>query len=260
MLGLSEVMDLFLEDGRLSEHGDRYGQQIAWSDIPHLSAQEQEEMLRPIPKYQRDARSKGIPTLGAGAVYSYREDSLMCEPLQHVPRYWLKGFGMDVGWRASAAIFVCQDPDSGMTYITNEYLRGEATPVENSATIKLMAETGWGPMTGAIDPASRQASQADGKRILDLYRDLGLKLVLADNAVESGIHRIQCLMDEGRLKIYSKCTGLFSELRRYARDENGKIQKRNDHLLDSLRYILATPKALGRPRPEGFKPKVLTGY
>lgn len=119
-----------------------------------------------------------------------------------------------------------------------------------------MAETAWGAMTGAIDPASRQRSQADGKRILDQYRDLGLKLFTAENAVESGIHRIQTLMDKGQLKIYEKCTGLMGELRRYQRDENGKIQKRNDHLLDSLRYILNTPKALGRPRQAGFKPRV----
>jgi len=260
MKGMSEVVNNFLIDGRLAAQADKFACQIAWTDIPHLSEKEQAELLASIPKYQREARSQGIPSLGAGAVYTYREDSLLCEPLQHVPRYWLKGYGMDVGWRASAAVFVAQDPDSGMTYITNEYLKGEATPVENAANIKLKAETGWGPMTGAIDPASRAASQADGKRILDQYRDLGLKLFIANNAVESGIHTIQTLMDEGRLKIYSKCTGLFSELRRYARDENGKIQKRNDHLLDSLRYILATPKALGRPRPEGFKPKVLTGY
>jgi len=257
MLGLSDVMNLFLIDGRLSESGDRYGQQIAWSDIPHLSEAEQKELLASIPKYQRDARSKGFPSLGAGAVYSYNEDSLICEPLKHIPRYWLRGYGMDVGWRATAAVFVAQDPDTGMTYVVDEYLQGETPPVENAVNISLKAGTAWGPMTGCIDPSARQRSQQDGRRLLDQYRQQRLKLVTAENAVESGINRIQNLMDLSQLKIYPRCTSLMGELRRYSRDENGKIRKQHDHLLDSLRYVLNTPRALGRPRPPGWKPRVI---
>jgi hypothetical protein len=162
---------------------------------------------------------------------------------------------MDVGWRATACAFICYDPDSRVYWVTDEYKKGEITPTEHAATIRLKANSAFGPMTGAIDPAAKQASQKDGDSLLDQYRDCGLKLFRADNAVEAGIHKIQILMDEGRLKIYPKCTGLLGELRKYSRDENGKIRKQDDHLLDALRYIIATEKAQTRPRPPGHKPK-----
>jgi hypothetical protein len=86
----------------------------------------------------------------------------------------------------------------------------------------------------------------------------GLKLIPADNAVEAGLHRVQTLMDSGQLKISPNCNNLLHELRMYGRNEEGKIQKRNDHLLDALRYICNTPQALTRPRPANYKPRVFS--
>ena len=39
------------------------------------------------------------------------------------------------------------------------------------------------------------------------------------------------------MKIFESCGGLMRELSLYHRDENGKIVKKNDHLLDALRYL-----------------------
>jgi len=38
--------------------------------------------------------------------------------------------------------------------------------------------------------------------------------------------------------VSDRCQNFISEVSKYAKDENGKIAKRNDHLLDCLRYIL----------------------
>ena len=46
----------------------------------------------------------------------------------------------------------------------------------------------WIP--GCIDPAAKQRSQIDGRNLLGEYR-IGLKLSMADNAVEAGI--LRCL-------------------------------------------------------------------
>ena len=95
---------------------------------------------------------------------------------------------------------------------------GEAMPDEHATAIKLIANN----TTGAIDPAARGRSQKDGVRLMDEYQQLGLKLVLANNEVESGLFRIQQLMSTQRLRIFDTCTGLLSELRQYQRDDNGK--------------------------------------
>jgi hypothetical protein len=67
-------------------------------------------------------------------------------------------------------------------------------------------------------------------------------------------------METKQLQIYSKCRGLLSELRLYQRDDRGKPKKVNDHFCDCLRYGVMTESVHLRPRPPGFKPKVVTGY
>ena len=44
----------------------KYVIMASWDDVPHLTAQAKAELLASIPPYQRDARSRGIPQLGAG--------------------------------------------------------------------------------------------------------------------------------------------------------------------------------------------------
>ena len=66
-----------------------------WDDVPHLAAEEKAELWASIPPYQRDARSKGIPQLGSGAIYPVPESDLLVEPFA-IPAHWPQGYGMDV--------------------------------------------------------------------------------------------------------------------------------------------------------------------
>ena len=43
-------------------------------------------------------------------------------------------------------------------------------------------------------------------------------------------------MLDGKFKVFSTCTDFFDEFRMYHRDENGKISKTNDDVLDAVRY------------------------
>jgi hypothetical protein len=211
---------------------------------------EKEELLASIPKYQQDARIKGYPSLGSGAVYSYNEDSIVIEP-RTIPLYFQHAYAIDVGWKATACIAIAIDPDAGDVFVTREYKRGEAMPDEHATAIRLMANNA----TGAIDPAARGRSQKDGVRLMDEYQQLGLRLVLANNEVEAGIFRLQQLMSTGRLRIFNTCPGVLTEMRQYQRGDDGKVIKRNDHLLDALRYAVMTERIHLRLRPEGWKPK-----
>ena len=92
------------------------------------------------------------------------------------------------------------------------------------------------------------------------YQDLGLSLVVGENAVEAGIHRVQGLMSTGRFKVFNTCLPLLAELRKYQRTEDGKIRKQDDHLLDALRYVINTERAMARPRPRNWKPKVRKSF
>jgi len=57
---------------------------------------------------------------------------------------------------------------------------------------------------------------------------------------EMKLSLIKQLLIEDLLVMSDNCPNMFWEARNYRKDENGRIPKENDHLLDDLRYILNT--------------------
>lgn len=204
-----------------------------WDDAPHLGEKEKAELMAALPPYQRDARSKGIPQLGSGAIYPVPETDLIIPPFE-IPKHFRRGYGLDVGWNNTAVVWGAFDPDADILYITHDYKKGQAEPAIHASAIKAKGE--W--MSGVIDPASRGRSQKDGEQLIELYRAQGLKLHLADNVVEAGIFDVYERMTTGRLKIFSTCINTTNELRIYRRDEKGRIVKENDHNMDAMRYLV----------------------
>ena len=224
----------------------RYVQLIGWDDCPHLqpphtTKEELDDFEKSLLPHQRKARRTGIPSLGAGAIYPVDSDELMVTPFR-LPDHWPKGYGLDVGWNKTAAIWCAKDIDQEFPiyYLIGEYYQGHQKPAEHTRNIKLRGE--W--MFGACDPAARASNQRDGQKLRDEYIQLGLHLRKANNAVEAGILHTLTLMQEGRLKIFTTCHNWLTEFRLYRRDENGKIVKAKDHLMDATRYILNTDDVL----------------
>lgn len=206
-----------------------------WGDAAHLSEADKKEMLAAYPPHQRDARSQGIPALGSGAIYPIPESDYVVGSFA-IPSHWKHVYGMDVGWNNTAAAFAAIDPGTGILYVIGEYKRGQAEPSVHASAIYQRARGKDKP--GVIDPASRGRAQADGTQLLHLYRQLGLNIATADNAVESGIHTIWQMLSTGMMKVFNTCPLILDEFRVYRRDERGKIVKENDHILDSLRYLV----------------------
>jgi hypothetical protein len=206
-----------------------------WDDAPHLSKEERDELWDSIPVHERKARSEGVPSLGAGAIYPVSSDKIKCDPFE-IPDYWPRAYALDVGWNNTAALWGAWDRQSDVVYIWSEYKAGEAEPATHVDAIRSRGR--WIP--GVIDPASRGRSQRDGIKLLDEYQNMGLDLDLAENAVESGIHTVYRRMVSGRLKVFSTLVAFWDEIRLYRRDENGKVVKKNDHLMDDLRYLIVS--------------------
>ena len=226
LLGMSNVVLSYLE-GR-----PKFCVQATWDDAPHLSVHAREELWKSIPAYQRDARSKGVPVLGAGAIYPYSEDDYVV-PDFAIPDHWPRAYGLDVGWSRTAAIWGALNRDTDCLYFYSEHYRGEAEPVIHAESVKARGK--W--IRGAIDPSSRGRGQADGLQLLQMYRDLGLELVEADNAVEAGLYQMAMRLSAGRLKVFKSCQNFLNEIRLYRRDEKGRVVKERDHLMDAGRYL-----------------------
>lgn len=219
--------------------------QASWEDVPHLTEEAKASLYASIPQYQRDARTKGIPLLGSGAIYQISEAELTVSDMP-IPDHWPKAFGMDVGWSRTAAVWGALNRETDCLYLYSEHYRGEAEPVVHAEAIKARGK--W--IKGAIDPASRGRNQVDGRNLLQMYTDLGLELVDADNAVESGIYQVFSRMNSGRMKVFQSCQNWFSEFRMYRRDERGKIVKDRDHLMDCTRYLVSRLHNILRTEPK----------
>jgi hypothetical protein len=204
-----------------------------WDDAPHLSELERRELFRSIPEFQREARTQGIPYLGSGLIYPFGEKDIVVKDFD-IPTSWPRGYGMDVGWNRTAAAFLAHDRQSDTLYLYYAYSRGHGEPPSHASAILALGK--WIP--GRIDPASNGRSQIDGKRLMTIYTGLGLQLNLAPNAVEAGILAIYSALSKGKLKVFESCHAWFEEYRVYARNDDGKVVKDNDHLMDATRYFM----------------------
>lgn len=206
---------------------------LTWEDAPHLSKEDKDTLLASYAPHERDARSKGLPQLGAGAIYPVPESDIIVKPFE-IPEEWEIAYGLDVGWKKTAAIWGAYNKQEDIWYLFSEYYRGYAEPSVHSEAIK--ARGYW--INGVIDPASRGGSQKDGETLLDNYMKLGLSLDLANNAVDPGLLEVFQRLSTGRLKVFSTLQNWLSEYRIYRRDDKGKVVKSHDHLMDATRYLI----------------------
>lgn len=247
--GLSETVLNFLPNGKISEEQEDgpFVIMADWNDAPHLNNEEKAKLLKSIPPYQRDARTKGIPQLGAGAIFPVPESEIVCEPFE-IPQHWLQVYGLDVGWNRTAAIWGALDRETDILYLYSEYYQGNLEPSEHAETIK--SRGSW--ILGVIDPAARGRSQKDGERLIETYKDLGLELSPAKNMVEAGIYQVWIRLNTNRLKVFKTLENWLAEYRIYRRDKLGRVVKDKDHLMDGTRYMVVSGLELARNyRPFG---------
>ena len=149
-----------------------------WEDAPHLTPAQKDELYSSIPPHQRDARTKGIPQLGSGAIYPVPESEVLVDDFP-IPSYWPGVYALDVGWNRTAALWGAWDRQSDIVYLWSEYAKGQAEPAIHAQAVRSRGV--WIP--GVIDPAARGRGQKDGEQLLLVYRELGLELAPADNSV-----------------------------------------------------------------------------
>ncbi len=204
----------------------------SWDDVPHISQAEKLTLASSISPHELEARSRGVPALGSGAIYPVSE-SLVFVSSFPIPPSWPRVYGMDVGWNRTACVWGAYDAESDTIYLYSEHYVGKAEPSIHSDAIK--ARGAWIP--GVIDPAANGRSQSDGSSLLETYISLGLDLMRADNGVDAGIQNVWQRLSSGRLKVFQHLTNWQQEFRIYRRDKNGKVVKDHDHLMDATRYL-----------------------
>jgi phage terminase large subunit-like protein len=240
--GITELVTDFLEQPE-GESG-KFCVQCDWDHVPHLSEEAKAELLASIPEYQREARSKGVPIMGAGKIYQVNESDIVIQDFP-IPDHYPRSYALDVGWNKTAAIWGARDNESGVIYLYSEHYAGQQEPILHAQAIK--SRGAWIP--GVIDPAARGRSQVDGVQLAQIYRECGLNLMEAENAVEAGIYKCWELMTSGKLKVFRSLGNFISEFRLYRRDEEGRVVKQRDHLMDAMRYLIMSGRDRMKAKP-----------
>lgn len=240
LAGLSPIVLQFLPGGKVPDEGSirvsdtKFVVSATWDDAPHLSEQAKAELIESFPPFQRDARTKGVPQLGSGAIYPVPESEIVVPDFE-IPATWPRCYGMDVGWNRTAALWATQDPNSKVWYLYSEHYVGREEPALQAQAIRAR-----GAIPGVIDPAARGRGQKDGEQLFDTYQQLGLDIEKANNAVEAGLYSVWQAFTTGQLKVFNSLKNFLEEFRVYRRDDRGHVVKEKDHCFVAG-TMLATP-------------------
>lgn len=244
LFGLSQVVRRFLNEKPAGTHVTHM---TIW-DAEHYTEAQREAIIASYPVYERDARTRGIPSLGSGAVFPLSEKDITINPIQ-LPAHWPRICGVDFGWdHPFAAAWLAWDRDLDIVYLCDEYRRSQATPKDHVADLRTKPGFEWIPVVWPHD--GLQHDKGSGVPLADMYRDLGLPLLMdkfsnppapgedegsGGNGVEVGVMEMLTRMQTGRFKVFSTCQMWLEEFRQYHR-EGGKIENIDDDLIAASRY------------------------
>jgi len=216
-------------------------------DAEHYSDEEREMIVDGYAEHERDARAKGIPTMGSGAIFPVPEKDIVCEPFP-IPLFWRRIAGIDFGWdHPTGVTWLAYDADSDIVYVTDTYkARRTLMPIIASA---IKSRGKWIPCAWPHD--GHQVKDAKhGQQIAKQYRDEGVNM-LREHAqfkkdkkneaqgsvvsVEAGLQEMLTRMQTGRWKVFNTQELWLEEFRMYHR-EDGVVVKLYDDVISSSRY------------------------
>lgn len=228
-----------------------------WDDVPHLDEKTKRELWESTPPHEREARAKGIPSLGSGRIFPVPEDAILVAPFK-VPDFWPRINGIDFGWdHPTAAVQLAWDRDADCMYVTHAYKASQQVPAVHAAAVKA-----WGPWVPVAWPHDGlQHDKGSGEQIARQYANAGLKMLAeratfedGSNGVEAGLLDMLERMQTGRWKVFSTCDAWMQEFRLYHR-KDGKVVKEMDDCISASRYALMMKrKARVRPVEKRIQP------
>lgn len=248
--GMSAVVARYV----LEDSPDRTVITMTIDDAEHYTDEERAKIIASYPAHEREARTKGVPTLGSGLIFPVVEDDLVVEPFP-IPRWWKRIAGIDFGWdHPTAAAELAYDADADIVYVVKDYRKREAPVVLHAAALKPWEEKNtklpWSwPHDGNNDTAA-------GTNLATQYKDQGLRMLPeratftdGSNSVEAGLMDMLDRMQTGRWKVFRTCHAWLEERRLYHR-KDGKVVKERDDVISASRYaymMLRHAKAEDRP-------------
>lgn len=167
---------------------------------------------------------------------------------------------LDPGFRHMAGVLWLTLDDEGV-WVWPELPLEQTIIPQVVAEIQLMEAThGLTRVPFMADPAIAKIDAQTGLTDQQAYARAGLATRAANNDVRAGINAIRSLLAGDRLHIAAGCESLIDQIGRYRWKKQGRSEdasperpvKRDDHLLDALRYgVMALPIPETSAPPDG---------
>lgn len=233
--GMSTVVARYI----LEKSPDREVITMTIDDAEHYTPEERQKIIDSYPAHEREARTKGIPSLGSGRIFPVAEELITVAPFV-IPKHWVQIAGIDFGWdHPTAAAGLAWDRDSDIIYVSKVYRQREAPVHTHAAALKP-----WGSWLPWAWPHDGNNDTAAGENLASQYKAQGMGFLPeratfddGSNSVEAGLMDMLDRMVTGRWKVFTTCSEWLEEFRLYHR-KDGKVVKERDDVLSASRYAL----------------------
>jgi phage terminase large subunit-like protein len=239
--GVTELVSHFMEGGP-----GIFMINVGWDQAPHLDETVREELRQRYRAHERDARTKGTPMLGEGAIFPFPEEGLRIPPFQ-IPDFWMRIKGLDFGGmdHPMAGVELAWDQANDVIYVIAAY-KSQGQAALHAAWFNQVRP--WVPVAWPHDGLNRESK--GGKQLADTFRELKVNLLATQAHYEGGygekpkmgpqpiepiIHDVYNRMSSGRFKVFTNLEEWFEEYRSFHR-KNGKVVDKRDDLMKATLY------------------------
>ena len=238
-----------------------------WDDAPHLKEADKARLRASYPPHQLDARTRGVPLLGQGAVFTVDERQIKCDPFE-IPPYFRQLIGIDFGIdHPFAAAKVAYDADADCIYVAGGFRVRNETSVYHAHGIKQLGD--WQPIAWPHDGLNRKDTGAGGAiELWQMYLAHGLNMLPLSACYQDdtgGGQKTEPVVFDiierertGRFKVFSNVEPYFEE-RRSLHRKDGRIVAERDDFMKAVFYACmmlryASPKSFGQPTKQKREP------
>jgi phage terminase large subunit-like protein len=235
LTGISTVVKRYI----MEPSPDRHMVQMTIDDVGHFNDAERAQIIAQYPEHEKEARTRGVPTMGSGRIFTAAEEKLLVEPFE-IPSHWLRIGGMDFGWTHYAAfVEMVWDRDLDVIYLVRTLRLREQTPIEHAQAIR-----DWNLVWAWPRDGKRATLEGAGVPLMTQYADAALDMMhehaqFEDGtvSVEAGLMEMADRMRGGRWKVFKgQNDSWFEEYRLYHRDADGRVVAENDDAISASRY------------------------
>lgn len=241
LLGMTWVIKHFLQP---NEGASVYTKNVTWDEAPHLSEESKRGILASVPEHERDAREKGIPMMGEGAIYPVSDAFVGCDRFA-IPKYYRRIAGIDFGVdHPTAGCWLAYDADRDIIFVYDVYRQRRQTIATHAEAFN--ARGAWIPVSWPHDGMQSDRS-GSGLTLKKMYENCYVNMTHMSaryddekggaQAREPIIQECYERMVTGRLKVFNDLNAWFEEKRLYHR-KDGKVVDTMDDILSAMHYAV----------------------